>query len=134
MRKVLLIVAALMVGAVLTGVAKAEVASQPAHKEAKDGKQAKHEFKGLDLTKAQKEQAAAIRKQAKADAAKATTKEEKEKIHKAANDKIIAEVLNDKQRKQLEENEQAVKTAKEVKHEGKQHKVAASQPTGGHHN
>ncbi len=125
MRKVLLIVAAWMVGLVFTGVAKAEQTTQPAHKEAKDGKQAKHEFKGLDLTKAQKEQIAAIRKQAKTDAAKATTKEEKEKIHKAANEKIIAEVLTDKQRKQLEENEKAAKTVKTVKHN-----AAASQPMG----
>jgi Spy/CpxP family protein refolding chaperone len=132
MRKVLLIVVTLMVGLVFTGAAKAEQATQPAHKEAKEGTPAKHEFQGLDLTKDQKDKIKVIRTQAKADAEKATTKEEKEKIHKAANLKIRTEVLTEKQRQQLEQAEQAEK-AKEVKHEPKQHKAPTSQPMGAHH-
>jgi Spy/CpxP family protein refolding chaperone len=141
MRKALLVVAALMVAVVFTGVVRAEQAAAPTQKEAKDvkdvkdGKQARPEFKKLDLSKQQKEQIAAIRKQAKADAEKATTKEDKEKIHKAANLKIRTEVLTDKQRKQLEDMEKAEKAEKatnETRHEGMHHMAPASAPAGVH--
>lgn len=135
MRKTLLMVVALAVALCFTGVVRAEQAA-PAQKDAKvakDGKGA-HPLKDLkDLTDKQKEEIKAIQKQAKADAEKVATPEEKTKIFKAAHEKIVKEVLTDKQRQELQDNIKADKPDKgvrEARHEGKQHKAPSSQPTG----
>jgi hypothetical protein len=127
MTKVLSIVAALAVGLVCAGVvsAKTAVASQPSKKEAKWVKP--HELYGKlnGLRSEQKAQIKSILAQAKVDARKAQSNEEKANIWKAADEKIRTTVLTADQCKQLDELEHAKAT--------RHHKGLSSQPAGVKH-
>jgi hypothetical protein len=127
MPKVLSIIMALVVGLAFTSsaVAKAGAASQPARKQAKWANPQHLYNKLTGLTDKQKADIKAIDKQAKLDAGKVQTKEEKQKIWKAADEKIRTTVLTADQCKQLEELEHG----KAVKH----HKVSPGEQTGAKH-
>jgi hypothetical protein len=124
MRKTLLVVLVLGVALAFTGVVSAaESTSQPALKQVKK----EDPYKGLDLTREQKKQIKSIHLQAKTDADKAVTVEEKGKIRKAADEKIRQTVLTEKQREQLAKNE---KIEPKTAATGTRHKAPTSQPMG----
>lgn len=112
MRNSLLVAGSIVVALALASVASAKqgASSQP------DKKHAKQAYKNLHLTDAQKAQIKAIRERAKADAKKASTKQEKLAIQNAAEEKIRKEVLTEDQRKQLEASQKAG-------HQGHKHQV-----------
>ncbi len=130
MRKALLMAVAVAVALAFTGmVSAAEQTGQPAPKAGTETKaeakaEAKHEsvyLKLTDLTDKQKDEIKAIEKQAAVDADKATTKEDKQKVWKAADEKIRTKVLTEKQVKELNELQ------------AKHHKGASSEPAGAKH-
>lgn len=105
MRRTLQVIAALVIALALTNAASARAdsaGSQQTRKVYKGELALRH----LDLSPEQKAQVKAIHQQAKADAQKAT-KEQKQQIRKAANEKIRTQVLTDAQRQQLDEMNQS---------------------------
>jgi hypothetical protein len=127
MPKVLSIIMALVVGLAFTNsaLAKAGAASQPARKQAKWANPQHLYNKLTGLTDKQKADIKAIDKQAKLDAGKVQTKEEKQKTWKDADEKIRTTVLTADQCKQLEELEHG----KAVRHR----KASGRKPAGAEH-